>query len=99
MQGEREAKDGIGTQGEHLVQKVEVKEGFLVEMLSQVSLKDRSQPGEEGMEGGNEHSSRGWNRGTEAWGHHEGKGRTLEGLEIEFEEGRRRACKATRLDR
>lgn len=59
MQGEREAKDGIGTQGEHLVQKVEVKEGFLVEMLSQVSLKDRSQPGEEGMEGGNEHSSRG----------------------------------------
>lgn len=51
------------------------------------------------MEGGKEHSSRGGNRETETLGGRGGKARSLGGMENEFKEGRRRACKGTRLDR
>lgn len=43
---------------EHLTQKVEIKEGFLEEVilkLSWVLIISKGQPGEEGMEGGYEH--------------------------------------------
>ena len=35
--------------GEHLTQKAEIKESFLEEVIPQASLKDKSQPGEEGQ--------------------------------------------------
>lgn len=40
--------------GEHLTQKAEIKESFLEEVIPQASLKDKSQPGEEVVEGGAE---------------------------------------------
>ena len=64
-----------------------------------MSHKDKSQPNEEVVEGGTEQSSKWGNRSTGALGRHEGRATSLEEMEIEFKEGRRRACKDTRLDR
>ena len=84
--------------GEHLTQKAEVKESLLEEVIPQVSLKDKSQPGEEVVEGGTEQSSKGDSRRTGALGRHEGRATRLEEMETELKEGRRRACKDARLD-
>lgn len=85
--------------GEHLTQKAEIKESFLEKVIPQVSHKDKSQPDEEAVGGGTEQSSKGGNRSTGALGRHEGRATSLEEMEIEFKEGRRRVCKDTRLDR
>ena len=45
------------------------------------------------MEGGNKHSNRAGNRGTETLGSHGGRARSLEGMENEFKEGGRGPAK------
>ena len=80
--------------GVHLTQKAEVKESFPEEVIPQVSLKDKSQPGEEVVEGGTEQSSKGDSRRTGALG----RATRLEEMETELKEGRRRACKDAGLD-
>lgn len=63
---------------ENLTQRVDIKEGFLEEVIPKLSWVlriSKGQPSEEGMEGRQEHSIRGNNRDAEASGSHEGKAR------------------------
>lgn len=58
---------------EHLIRKVEIKEGFLEEVMPKVSWVlriSKGQPGEEGMVGANKHFHGGNLRITEALGNH-----------------------------
>lgn len=87
---------------EHLTQRVEIKEGFLEEVvpkLSRVLRINVSQVKKGWMEGGYEHSSTGSNRGMEALGSYGGKARRLERLEIESKEDRKGTWKGMRLNR